>query len=123
MNDMIGPLLIGRKVCMQEIGKKEQLQNGKHNKQLYENNLPQSFTDGHSGETLQIKSIDFQKVRRHNIFPSIHRNCSPGTTKCPHNPKTCKRSAIYPDKRFLNLSSQLFLNHNKHTPRKGKHDR
>jgi hypothetical protein len=40
MNDMIGPLLIGQKICMQKIGKKEQLQNGKHNKQLYENNLP-----------------------------------------------------------------------------------
>jgi hypothetical protein len=37
---MIGPLLIGRKICLQEIREKKQLQNGKHDKQLYENDLP-----------------------------------------------------------------------------------
>jgi hypothetical protein len=37
---MIGPLLIGRKICLQKIWKKKQLQNGKHNKQLYKNNFP-----------------------------------------------------------------------------------
>ena len=57
---MVGPLLIRLELRIQEIRKKEQLQDNKHEKKLNKYNLPQGPPDGHPAKTvtIQVKNSD-----------------------------------------------------------------
>jgi hypothetical protein len=54
-----GPLIITVEITFQEIGKKEEPQNGKHNKELQQDNSPKPSTPGHLSEAIKIKSEYF----------------------------------------------------------------
>ena len=41
LNNMIAPFLVGIEVCVQEIGKEKQFEDGKHDEELHNNNYPE----------------------------------------------------------------------------------
>ena len=54
LQDMIGPLFISLKIRMQIIGKKEQFQDGKHDQEFNQDNLPQGSAHRHGLKTIPI---------------------------------------------------------------------
>jgi hypothetical protein len=56
--DMVGPLFIGLKIRFKIIRKKEQLQDGKHDQEFDEDNLPQGPAHRHGLKAVPIKGID-----------------------------------------------------------------
>ena len=56
---VIGPFFITVEITFQQIGKKEESQNGKHNEKFDQDNGPESPTPGHPPEPIQIEIIDF----------------------------------------------------------------
>ena len=59
---MFAPLLVGIKFCFQLVGKEEQLQYKKHNKQLHDDNDPHLFSPPtHVSETFEVKTPYFPK--------------------------------------------------------------
>lgn len=58
---MRGPLLITVEITFQQIGKEEKFQNGKHDKELKQDNSPEPSTPGHLSETLIVKSVYFSE--------------------------------------------------------------
>jgi hypothetical protein len=57
LQDMVGPLFIGLKIRFQIIWKKKQLENGKHDNQLDQNNLPQGPAHGHGLESVSVEGV------------------------------------------------------------------
>ena len=55
---MVGAFLVIRKIAVQKIGKKEKLENCKHDKKFDQNYLPQGFPEGHPAKTIPIEMID-----------------------------------------------------------------
>jgi hypothetical protein len=58
LQDVGRPLFIGLEIRMKIIGEKEQLQDGKHDQKLDEDNLPQGPAHRHGLKSVPIKGID-----------------------------------------------------------------
>jgi len=55
---MIAALLVGFKIRVQKIRKKEKLQHQENNDQFDDDNRPKLFTNGHILKTMIIKEVD-----------------------------------------------------------------
>jgi len=47
------------KIYLKDIGEKEDFQDQKNNKKFDQDNNPESFTHGHTPETIEIEAINF----------------------------------------------------------------
>jgi hypothetical protein len=63
--DVLRPLLIRVKTGAEKIGKEKQLEHGKHDEKLDEDDFPQGFAHRHGGKTVPIKPINLNKQRTH----------------------------------------------------------
>jgi hypothetical protein len=77
--DMIGPLFIGLKIRLEIIGEKKQFENGKHDNQFDQDDLPQGPTHGHGLKSVPIKGIDTDYWLRHT--PPLGNCVRPRTGK------------------------------------------
>jgi hypothetical protein len=57
-----GPLFVCFKSTRQKIGKEKHLENGKHNKQLEKNDLPQGPPQGHRGKPVAVKAKYLDRI-------------------------------------------------------------
>jgi hypothetical protein len=64
VSHVLSPFLIGIKFGMQKVGKKENLQDGKHDKKLDKDDFPQGTSDGHLSEAVYIKEHNTPKKTR-----------------------------------------------------------
>jgi hypothetical protein len=53
---VVGPLFVALKVTLQQIGKEKQAENGKHDKELDQDDPPKLSAPGHVPESLVIKT-------------------------------------------------------------------
>jgi hypothetical protein len=58
---IIGPLLIAVEIAFQQIGKKEDPENGKHDKKLDKDDPPKFAAPGHFPEAFGIENKNFSK--------------------------------------------------------------
>jgi hypothetical protein len=61
---MSGPLLIAVKIAFQQIGKKEESEDHKHDEKLQQDDPPEISSPGHPLEAVHIKPEDFSKHSR-----------------------------------------------------------
>jgi len=52
---MVSPFFISIEIGLQIVRKEKELQDGKHDKQLNENNEPQPLTHRHAAKTIPVK--------------------------------------------------------------------
>jgi hypothetical protein len=55
---MVGALLIVVKIFREKIWKEKQLENGEHDDQFDNNQLPQGLAHGHAAEAIKVKTDD-----------------------------------------------------------------
>jgi hypothetical protein len=68
--DMVGPLFIGLKMSIKIVGKEEQLQDSKHDKEFNQDNLPQRPAYSHGPESVPVKGVDLCYRLCHTPFLS-----------------------------------------------------
>jgi hypothetical protein len=56
---MIGPLLIAVKITFQQIGEKEEPEDGKHDEKFYNDDSPKFPAPGHLSESIRIEIENF----------------------------------------------------------------